>query len=248
MKKCFLLGAGASLGYRNKKEYANDRERPPGSTEFFKRGQELGIFQKDDFEGLREIYRGYEAAYGDGSGYYDIEDVMEYAIDKLEKEYYGQLTYYIYELFRYYALKYKKRRADNYRKLADHYKDTKYSVISLNYDILFEKALVSRGLWAGYREEVYKNNYNTVPVVKLHGSINAVNKIPRNPIENVSINVPGEFKEAAEHLQGFTIEDSYASDGVERIEIPEVEYMGPEDVDKFSYNQLLEDESEPSDN
>ncbi|MEM3386069.1 MAG: SIR2 family protein [Nitrososphaerales archaeon] len=84
----------------------------------------------------------------------------------------GQSFYFIYELLRHYTLTYIPK-FDNYRRLALHYHDCRYNVITLNYDTLFEAAIQSVKLNFHYFQGPH--HPKSIPIAKLHGSINWVN-------------------------------------------------------------------------
>jgi len=84
---------------------------------------------------------------------------------------------FTYELFRHYVLCYTPDRYDNYRRLALHFHNLKYNVITLNYDTLFEEAIRSVDFNVQYLpRSQYKES---IPIAKLHGSINFVNPFVR---------------------------------------------------------------------
>lgn len=187
MTKCFLLGAGASLGYS---ETRTGVDRPPSSTEFFSKGEQLGLLDDPNYIEISELLDEYNSFLDDRivreTGLYglsgcaepDIERVMIYQQEYSDRGSPGLLAYYIYDLLRYYSWSYDYTvEEDNYQLLARHYRDSPFFVISLNYDILFERAMRPQGFWPVYRLE--KENWK-IPIAKIHGSINMVNRINRS--------------------------------------------------------------------
>lgn len=229
-RKCFLLGAGATLGYKS--TFGNRRERPPGSFEFFSRGSELNLFDEDLFPDLRSIVDRYASENDNRSDMeYDIEKVMTYAIENLDMKSYGQLVYYIYTLFRHYSRDYNPRGLDNYQKLAKYYRDTKYSVVSLNYDTIFEQALESRGLTPTYD---YQYSRYQVPIAKLHGSINTINKIPCDVLD-----LGSDFHNVVDHMYRVEINNTIVERGEHEVPRPDTSYMVADEVKEISCQDLL---------
>ena len=61
----------------------------------------------------------------------------------------GESWYFTFELLRYYSILYKPK-FDSYQRLALHHLQENYSVISLNYDVLFEMAVLNSNLLYAY--------------------------------------------------------------------------------------------------
>lgn len=235
MERCFLLGAGASLGYRN--NYNKRRNRPPSSQEFFERGKELNILDENLFPGIVNIIEKYAEDQGEKSDdwKHDIEQVMTYSLNMNgERSHYGQLTYFIYALFQYYSNIYNPKGFDNYQKLAKHYRESPYCVISLNYDTIFEQALSARGLSPNYG---YRYTRNQIPVAKLHGSINTINKMP-----NDYINFPDEIPGRMDQVYQTEIQNVSIVRNGQSINRPDTTYMEVDDVKEFNCRSLLSDE------
>jgi len=187
--KCYLLGAGASYGYDEK---LFDLERPPLSYEFFLKGERLGIFTKDKYPNLYQAFTEYRKLFNTENP--DIEKFLSWLATNFFKSKsslqkgeldeiiflqcsLGESFYFIYEILKHYSLSYKPR-FDSYRRLALHYYDEKYNVITLNYDTLFENAILSvKGIF--HYPPSPKMHPNSIPIVKLHGSINWFNSFGR---------------------------------------------------------------------
>jgi hypothetical protein len=229
MEKCFLLGAGASFGYKN--SFSNNREQPPSSFDFFSRGSELNLLNAESFPNLNTIVDRYVSEHNIEHMNADIESIMTYAIEELNMGNYGQLTYYIYTLFRHYSKTYNSRGLDNYQRLAKHYRNERYSVISLNYDVIFEQALESRGLTPNYN---YQYSRHQVPIAKLHGSINAVNKMPYDYLKFGS-----EFHDIVDNMYSTEINNILVDRGGETLERPDTSYMTVDQVNKIDHRELL---------
>jgi len=192
MTRCYILGAGASHGYD---ESLPRESRPPLTKEFFAKGHQLHIFTRKAFPNLYDSLEEYLKTTRNGLSDLrcDIEEFLQY----LATEFYGitptrghdfkrclhlqyalsQSFYFIYELFRHYVLCYTPNRDDNYRRLALHFHNLKYNVITLNYDTLFEEAIRSVDLDFHYLLE--SQCTKSIPITKLHGSINFVNPFGR---------------------------------------------------------------------
>jgi hypothetical protein len=137
MIKCYILGAGASFGYDENIPY---ELRPPLTCEFFIKGHQLGIFTEKSFPDLFNSVKEFLEIDGDIKDKQQLECDIEKLLDWLANEFYkttpsaevdfsrgnylqgalSQTFYFIYELFRYYALSYTPK-FDNYRRLALHY-------------------------------------------------------------------------------------------------------------------------------
>ncbi|MDH3764485.1 MAG: hypothetical protein OER82_01575 [Nitrosopumilus sp.] len=83
----------------------------------------------------------------------------------------SELYYYIFELLKHYSVQYFPN-FDSYRCLALHRHNINYAVISLNYDIIFESAILYAGLGFNYGEPSLPK---PIPIAKVHGSINWLN-------------------------------------------------------------------------
>jgi len=187
MTRCYILGAGASHGYD---ESLPTESRPPLTKEFFTKGHQLDIFTRKAFPDLYDSLEEYLKKPRNGLSDLrcDIEEFLQY----LATEFYGitptrghnferclhlqcalgESFYFIYELFRHYAIHYTPR-CDNYTRLARHWHDSNYNVIILNYDILFEAAIQSVSL--SYHYLPGSHCPKSIPVAKIHGSINWAN-------------------------------------------------------------------------
>lgn len=188
MSKTFLLGAGASVGYTDSKPW---ELRPPGSEYFFLRGRNIGILDRNIFPDLCEKVDEYV------SGNQRFEDLpperlkfdIERFLRSLGDEFtesdrgddgqkahaaLGQSFYYIYELFRHYQKLYRPEN-DNYHRLALHRHDSKYNVISLNYDTLLEEAFSKENIPIRYG---FGDGYppQSIKFAKPHGSINWIRR------------------------------------------------------------------------
>lgn len=189
MNKCYILGAGASFGYDDSILF---ELRPPLTNEFFVQGHRLGIFTEQSFPDLFVSIKEFLGINGDIQKRQQLECDIEKLLDWLANEFYksaplstvdfkrinyvqralSQAFYFIYELFRHYSLVYTPK-FDNYRRLALHYHACKYSIITLNYDILFELAAQSVNLNTHY--SLGPHYPKSIPIAKIHGSINWLN-------------------------------------------------------------------------
>jgi len=185
MSKCYLLGAGASVGYTESKPMPL---RPPRSADFFLRGRDFGLLNEEILPELCAELREYigsddplEELPPDDLRE-DIEEFLKYLIerpaDDPESETnpnkaIGQCIYFLYELLRHYQILYYPN--NNYRRLALHHFDNNYDVVSLNYDTLFETAVTDVGLNVNYIPR--ENRFRFMNVAKPHGSINWLNTL-----------------------------------------------------------------------
>lgn len=205
-RKCYILGAGASFGYNTDLPWI---QRPPLTNEFFIKGTRLGILTEDRFPGLvRGINQYIEAELPNSDieltdWQQDIEEVLDWIVVRFEDVYdaddYDTATeaqqtlseafYFVFELLRYYTSNYYPR-ADAYRRLALHRHQEPYSVVTLNYDTLFETALQSLSIGYDY---FGGSQIGNVAVSKLHGSINWMNPVPVSVSEN-------DFSERVRHV------------------------------------------------
>lgn len=187
MSTCYLLGAGASYGHDDSN---TPEQRPPLTDEFLSKGAKLGVLSEPEFSELRthvERYVGLDGPLSEADPStlgFDFERFLARTSRRLQEtrdETYrtvlSQAFFYIYEVLRHYCSKYSPVVAmDNYYELANRFARQRYSAIVLNYDVLFEKALESRGYAPDYGITRPRDG-TTVPVAKLHGSINWFNTI-----------------------------------------------------------------------
>jgi len=192
MAKCYILGAGASYGYD---ENILPELRPPLTEEFFVKGVQL--LGEERYKRLRSSLGEYlkiNGAVPDFSNPNSLKIDIERFLSWLSEEFHNQSNsttlefernnffqgalsecfFYIYDILRYYSLSYKPR-FDSYRRLALHYHDSKYTVITLNYDVLFEAAINSVGVQYHYFAGAH--HPKSIPIAKIHGSINWINPL-----------------------------------------------------------------------
>ena len=227
MSKCFILGAGASYGYD---ETIPENDRPPLGNQVIGRAIKLGILSEDTYPSLFKTLELYKSSNGLGDNEIvnsDIELVLEWAAnqdkspaDELREldptnqknrtiihRGIGQAWYMMFELFRHYSLKYRPN-FDAYQRLALYHLRENYSVISLNYDTIFEKAVTQSGLVYSYplprdqippyipnppifqpQLDIWPDSSRLIYIAKIHGSVNWF-----NPVINV-ISVGPEVKD-----------------------------------------------------
>ncbi|EMR73712.1 hypothetical protein MCGE09_00204 [Thaumarchaeota archaeon SCGC AB-539-E09] len=209
MVKCYILGAGASYGYDDSKfDQMGSYLRPPLTNDFFKNGYRLGIFTKKQFPNLYSKILDYaillKKEYTEDISNLDIdvENFLSWLAEKFEEstsislqshqrneekykekliesiEYQsalGETFYFIFFLLKHYSLLYYPNN-DSYQRLAIHSLKEKYNVISLNYDVLFEQAILKSNLDYRYGRGHFPFS---IPIAKIHGSINLFNSIGR---------------------------------------------------------------------
>ena len=186
MTKCYILGAWASYDYD---ESTLPELRPPLTDEFFVKGMQLQLFSEERYLRLRSSLVEYLQINGAIPDFnnptslrVDIERLLSWLAEEFHRlststptnfersnYFQGALSecfFYIYDLLRYYSLSYRPR-FDSYRRLALHYSDNKYTVITLNYDVLFEAAITSVG--AQYHYFAGAHYPKSIPIAKLHG-------------------------------------------------------------------------------
>ncbi|MGA3407138.1 MAG: hypothetical protein ABSD49_15525 [Candidatus Bathyarchaeia archaeon] len=206
MGKCIILGAGASFGYD---ETLSDIEKPPLTNEVFKKGYQLGILTRAEYPRLYDKLIFYFNNILGGSsqeptGKIDVEAFLNWLAEQFEsfsqrisartsqqsdeertgisreannfQGAIGEGWYFLFDIMRHYSISYK-ARFDAYRRLALHYFDQPYSTISLNYDAVFEFAILSVGLGINYGGG--DGTPLSIPIAKVHGSVNWVNPIGR---------------------------------------------------------------------
>ncbi|OWP56910.1 MAG: hypothetical protein B2I17_03400 [Thermoplasmatales archaeon B_DKE] len=125
-------------------------------------------------------------------GFWEIvnrqHETIEDPFEKLRKVAYnfqcalGESWYMMFELFRDFSASYRPT-CDAYQRLALHHMRNHYDVISLNYDLIFELAAESVGLWVQYpwTSPVVSTltSDRIITMAKVHGSINWLNKVSR---------------------------------------------------------------------
>lgn len=192
MKKCFVLGAGASHGYD---ESLPEELRPPTTNDFFNKGKELKILTRQTFPTLLGKIRDYIKKQEERMNTTnlsdltcDVEGLLQWLATDFSKTTFitdedfdisssiqlalGECFYFVYELLKRYS-SYYVPRFDNYRRLALHHYNSKYGVVTLNYDTLFEAAIQSVQL--NFHYFPWPHQPKSIPIAKLHGSINWVN-------------------------------------------------------------------------
>jgi len=196
MSKCIILGAGASLGYD---ESLKGVDKPPKTNSLFKNGYLLRLFTQEKYPRLYENLKSYQKTkYGLTSENllqeFDVEaflgwigDRFEYLLAKLLADPFnfpiherdelnsyqtalGESWFYLFEIMGFYSRAYK-HNSNSYAKLAKYCLNENYSVISLNYDVLFEQAIQTSGLKYDYKEK----QSDAISIAKIHGSINWLN-------------------------------------------------------------------------
>ena len=248
MSKCFILGAGASYGYD---ETIPENDKPPLGNQVIGRAIKLGMLSEDTYPSLFKTLELYKSSNGLGDNEIvnsDIELVLEWAAnqdkspaDELREldptnqknrtiihHGIGQAWYMMFELFRHYSLKYRPN-FDAYQRLALYHLRENYSVISLNYDTIFEKAVTQSGLVYSYplprnqilpyipnlpifqpQLDIWPDSSKLIYIAKIHGSVNWF-----NPVINV-ISVGSEVKDLPtliEQLGGLPYTNRFISPG-----------------------------------
>jgi len=167
-------------------------DRPPLTSEIFEKGYKLGIFAKDRFPRLYETLtlwfkeeRGVDPP--EPFKEVDAEEFLTWLVMKDDQggtlfgKALSQSWYYIFDIFNHYSSAYA-RDHDAYRALADHHKREPYNAISLNYDTIFEMAILKAGMNYNYFPP---SKSGAIPLAKVHGSINWHNR------DNPAIGVTG---------------------------------------------------------
>jgi hypothetical protein len=137
----------------------------------------------------------------------------------------GEMWYYLYNILKQYSILYRPT-LDNYQKLALHYYKKHYAVISLNYDVLFELALLNVGCNYSYTDS---NHPFAIPIAKIHGSINLFNSY------SGSIRLSG-----LEGISGFDLLPHVAPlIFSNRVYLHPPIHIDPRQIDKIDMNHLL---------
>ncbi|MFC6836938.1 SIR2 family protein [Halomarina ordinaria] len=196
MTKCLLLGAGASFGHDEKLPY---EQRPPLGHRLFSAGWESGLLKREDFASLLYQVCEYVGEVPDDIESGDMlecdaemflrdlhenhptqQDNNSVNINTSVQESLGTCYYYFFELFRRYSAEFSPAR-DNYTKMIEKLDASDLHILSLNYDTLLEQSITFSGIDYSYFSSNFSKR-NTIPVSKLHGSINWVNKFPAEAI------------------------------------------------------------------
>lgn len=235
MSRCYLLGAGASKGYRD------GARGLPTTKEVFTRAEKIGLFSNPDFRLLRGILKEQNDISGKLEDPDDLTTDVETLLKTLNSEFWrldqeertnsktipkteilssgpvsaseiqtclGTLYYLLYDLFRYCSSKYKPDNC-NYVKLAEMIDPESDFVLTMNYDLLLEKALRHVGRDFIYNLEM--KDENSVTVLKPHGSINLRAEI------GSALNVP------FEHIVSLIHSNKFADRNIEEVPLEEVE-------------------------
>ncbi len=138
----------------------------------------------------------------------------------------GQAWYLMFELFRYYSVAYRPN-FDGYQRLALHRLEEEYSVISLNYDVIFEMAIIYSQMnfsypslqdlpWQGVFRyfprppSIWPDSRKMIYISKIHGSVNWFNPVYR------AISVGSEVTDLytlIDKLGGFPYTNKFVTDG-----------------------------------
>ncbi|WP_157972298.1 hypothetical protein [Saliphagus sp. LR7] len=134
--------------------------------------------------------------------------------------------YYFYEIFRQYSKEYYPKR-DNYTNLANHVHTTNSTVLSLNYDIMFEKAIKSENLDYVYKGHPYsfyvgpRHRSESISLIKLHGSINWM-----NPFSMIEFGNGQPFHQRVKFIHSNSVQTK-------------CEYIDNHEVESMDYEQLV---------
>lgn len=194
MTKCYILGAGASYGYN---EHLRKQECPPLTNEFFTKGYSTGIFNEEQYPSLSSSLNEYLKESNNNINSVDVEKFLAWLHEKFtqstnltfsdarssrdfDRDYQkalGEAFLFIWDLLRYFTAEYNPE-FDAYRRLALHFFDEKYNVITLNYDCIFETAVQSIGCTFHYFPAI--THPRSIGIAKLHGSVNWINPCTRD--------------------------------------------------------------------
>ncbi len=217
MSKCILLGAGASFGYSESLSdlqippltdeifskgfklglldnslYVNLIEKLGHySREILKNGTmnyEYRIDVEQFMSWLAEQLAGLDKRLNEVGL---AEHELRSSLFKQTKSYQraiGEVWYLVFDVIRHFSVSYKPS-FDAYRRLALHSYDCFYNVVTLNYDTIFEAAILHSGIGYNYGPP---NSAGAIPIAKLHGSVNWLNPIGRG-IANQGLSKPDEI-------------------------------------------------------
>ena len=194
MTICYILGAGASYGYN---ERLKKQERPPLTNEFFTKGYSIGIFIEEQYPSLSSSLNEYLKETNNNINSVDVERFLAWIHEKFTqsinstfsdthslrdsgRDYQkalGEAFLFIWDLLRHFTAEYNPE-FDAYRRLALHFFDEKYNVITLNYDCIFETAIQSIGCTFHYFPSI--THPRSIGIAKLHGSVNWINPCTRD--------------------------------------------------------------------
>jgi hypothetical protein len=245
--RCIILGAGASYGYDDS---LSEIQRPPLTDEIFRNGMILGIFSQEEYPTLYEKLKFYvtnvlRKPWSEPIEKMDVEEFMQWLANQFtdfstssEQEWMirikegkacqaalGEMWYYLFNILKQYSILYRPT-LDNYQRLALHYYKKHYAVISLNYDVLFELALLNVGCSYSYTD---RNHPFAIPIAKIHGSINLFNSY------SGSIRLSG-----LEDMSGFDLLP-YIAPLIfsNRVYLHPPIHIDPRQIDKVDMNHLL---------
>jgi hypothetical protein len=248
LTRCILLGAGASHGYDDN---LVPMQKPPLTNELFNKGIRLDLFSQQTYPILceklkcyiKKLNRPYEAAIKE----IDVEEFMQWVGDELRKlsedriqtpesrfkevetfrAALGEMWYFLFTILKHYSISYTPN-FDNYQRLVLHFKNRHYTVISLNYDTLFELAIVSVGGSYDYESGKYPH---VVPIAKVHGSINWFNQFGQGGIGLIIYrHLSG--KELLPHISPLIFENKMNAN-------PGIIVVPPNQLYKLSFNHIL---------
>ncbi|SEO96021.1 hypothetical protein SAMN04487948_1093 [Halogranum amylolyticum] len=240
MTKCYLLGAGASLGNNPSKP---DNLSPPSSYEFFTKGRKYQILPSDDFPDLCNAIQKHIGtnqpieSLSESALEIEIENFLgdlaerhESKRDKKAQAALSQSYYFIYELLRTCSsFHYPELERDFYQELAKEFKRNRYSIISLNYDNLLENSMLAEGLGCNYGFKRMTNDGRNVPIAKVHGSINWFNYLTKN----IAFGKSGDFIDVIRSVHGTIVTNNF-SDG----ERQSLRVKPPSELQEIPYREL----------
>jgi hypothetical protein len=207
-----ILGAGASRGYDST---LTASDTPPATTGILEAARDVGILGSPDFNELRSAAYSYALRTGNKSSLRldfelfltDLADRYLNAVKISDRPSIGALArilseawYFLFDLFRRFGSAYTKN-GNAYHLLALHAKRQRICVISLNYDVLFELALIREGVPIAWLPSTSPLD---VPFAKLHGSVSWLNPA-KGAVQIGSAGVPLTIRDVAPFIYSNTI-------------------------------------------
>jgi hypothetical protein len=88
----------------------------------------------------------------------------------------GEAWYFVWDIVRHFSVAHNPH-SNNYQRIIESFPDNPFTVITTNYDTLFESIAVQKGFTYDYLlSEKASFEKNEIPIAKIHGSINWLNK------------------------------------------------------------------------
>lgn len=201
--KVFIFGAGASLGSQNEKYAKGSQHRAPLVDELFDiayKDYAVDILSPDDLTDSNIALKENQTIEQWLTTRWENIKNKDEKTKHAELAFFGRVTIYIWKLMLSISETYNSQNAYNVLLNKIRKKEEKFGLISFNYDTLLEKAVFEQ---YGYTFEETLIDYETVELVKPHGSINWLfrgDSTGKTLLPNVARDVPLRMKVAARNM------------------------------------------------